>query len=113
MTRHCPKCGRDLDESEFYHNRTRRDGLDAYCKACRKKSNEKYIDRMLDYRFERMMSDPDYAAQYREYYQKWYERNKDKMRAYQQEYRKKNFERIKEYKQHYERTHKTDKTESL
>ena len=36
MSKICTKCGIQKDESEFYKNKRIPDGLDYYCKACRK-----------------------------------------------------------------------------
>ncbi len=35
MTKHCPKCKQTLPLDNFVKNRSRRDGLDHYCKYCR------------------------------------------------------------------------------
>ena len=42
MLRHCAKCHLDKDQEVFYKNRSRPDGLDEYCKGCRKESNSIY-----------------------------------------------------------------------
>ena len=36
MSKVCSKCKQEKDESEFYRNRRTPDGLDYYCKECRK-----------------------------------------------------------------------------
>lgn len=32
----CNRCGRELDESEFYKHKRAKDGLQPYCKQCQK-----------------------------------------------------------------------------
>lgn len=34
MEKHCPKCERTKSLSEFYRNKSRKDGLSSYCKDC-------------------------------------------------------------------------------
>ena len=35
----CSRCGRELDESEFYKNKNKKDGLQPYCKECCRELN--------------------------------------------------------------------------
>ena len=37
----CPKCGATLSESKFGCNKSRRDGLQPYCRVCMKKARQK------------------------------------------------------------------------
>jgi uncharacterized Zn ribbon protein len=37
----CPRCDNDLSEDKFSKNRNRKDGLQVYCKECRKKIDKK------------------------------------------------------------------------
>lgn len=37
-TKVCPKCGRELPVSDFYRNRSTKDGLDYCCKECARKA---------------------------------------------------------------------------
>lgn len=38
----CRICGRELDETMFYATKANKDGLDTYCKECRKSRNTMY-----------------------------------------------------------------------
>ena len=38
----CPSCKKEKPATEFWKNRTRTDGLYAYCKECIKKKKKKY-----------------------------------------------------------------------
>lgn len=70
--RRCGHCGRTLPEAEFYRDRTRRDGLDCYCKVCRKESNMRYTDAGQERRLARLMTDPEYRRRVSEYNKKYY-----------------------------------------
>lgn len=40
--KHCPRCNRDLDESSFAKNQMKRDGLQGYCRECKKGIHHDY-----------------------------------------------------------------------
>ena len=42
MLKSCYKCHKKKDRSSFYKSRARPDGLDEYCKVCRRKVNSAY-----------------------------------------------------------------------
>ena len=48
LTKVCPKCGRELPLNEFYKNKTRKDGLQIYCKECQKESDKLYRENHTD-----------------------------------------------------------------
>lgn len=41
-TKICSKCGRELPLSEFYKNKTTKDGASYWCKKCNKKDSRRY-----------------------------------------------------------------------
>ncbi len=49
LTKVCHKCGRELPVSEFYKDKTRKDGLRPYCKECRKEYRENNLSYMSKY----------------------------------------------------------------
>jgi hypothetical protein len=63
----CSRCGEYLPLSGFYRNRSRKDGLDPYCKCCRKAHNMNYSEAGAARQAERMRTDPDYREKWREY----------------------------------------------
>lgn len=77
----CPGCGRTLPVSEFSVDRSRRDGLSAYCFVCRKERNIRHADAYVEWRRERMRSDPAY---------------RERVLAYHREYNRRHRERLKE-----------------
>ena len=42
LTKVCPKCGRELPLSEFYKDKSNKDGLRTYCKECHKEYAKSY-----------------------------------------------------------------------
>lgn len=76
----CAHCGQKLPESEFYRDKTRKDGLDCYCKLCRKANNMKYTDAGQERHAERMRTDPEYRKKTLEYYRRYNERRNKKGR---------------------------------
>lgn len=42
MAKICYKCGIEKDVGEFYKNRSRKDGLDHYCKVCKRNKMKEY-----------------------------------------------------------------------
>ena len=47
LTKVCPKCGRELPLSEFNINKRNKDGLQTYCKECRKVYRENHREEIL------------------------------------------------------------------
>lgn len=91
----CSKCGIEKDEGEFNKRKKSKDGLNYWCKSCKKewrKNNKEY--------------DKEYSKEYREnnkeyfnlYRKKWYKENKE----YYNEYNK------KEYLIKYRKTYHSD-----
>lgn len=74
----CGRCGQILPEAEFYRDKTRRDGLDCYCKYCRKANNMKYTDTGQERHAERMRTDPEYRKKTLEYYRMYYAKNRNR-----------------------------------
>lgn len=72
----CSHCGEELPESEFYRNKTRRDGLDSYCKYCRKENSMKYTEAGQERHAKRMKEDPEYRKKILEYYREYNEKRK-------------------------------------
>jgi len=48
----CPKCKMVKDESEFYKNVSNKDGLDSWCKVCRREANKKNYNSNRERRIE-------------------------------------------------------------
>lgn len=66
-TKICPKCSIEKPVSEFYKNKSCKDGLGTYCKKCANEAQKKYIQ-----------SHPD---KHKEHYTKYAESHRDRLRA--------------------------------
>ena len=81
MLKICTKCQKKFDLSEFYKDKSKKDGLSCWCKSCQKCYNE----------------------QNKEKRKQWKELNKDRLKEYQQKYdaqtRDKRLERQKAYRE--------------
>ena len=75
-TKICQKCGRTLPLGEFAKNKTKKDGLANWCKACTKAYNMEYYTDYYAKNKEKV------AARHAEYYAN----NKDKRKAYMKAY---------------------------
>ena len=82
-TKYCYACKQERPKTDFYKDKSRKDGLDSRCKPCHKKYYEDNKDKL------------------REYWKKRYEDNKDKLREYSKEYYEDNREYYKEYGKEY------------
>lgn len=62
MTKRCSRCSADLPLSDFYRNRTRKDGLQAFCKTCAKAHAKAWVlanpDRAKQRERARYLADP-------------------------------------------------------
>lgn len=73
-TKRCTKCGETKPVDEFYRNRSHRDGLNSYCKECRRAYYEAHREEKLAYqrayyethREERLAMDRAYYEAHRE-----------------------------------------------
>lgn len=69
-TKVCTKCGRELSLSDFYNDRSKKDGKDSSCKECRKEHLEKNKEKI------------------KEREKEYYEKNKEKIKDYKKGYQK-------------------------
>lgn len=75
----CSHCGQARPESEFYRDKTRKDGLDCYCMLCRKANNMKYTDAGQERRAERMRTNPEYRKKVLEYHKEYNARKNERI----------------------------------
>ena len=108
-TKRCGKCGRILPITEFSKDKSRKDGLNHYCKQCDRAKRKKYHITHRDSELKRVaeyyQANKDKIA---EYYQankdkiaEYYQANKDAILKQQAEYRQANKDKIAEYKAAY------------
>lgn len=78
----CAKCKQNKAVTEFYRNRTKHDGRDAYCRPCRAIAAKQSRLANLEKRQERDRSwSAEHAEQRRAASRRYYARHKDKYRA--------------------------------
>ena len=117
-TKVCPKCGRELQLSDFYNDRRRHDGKGIYCKECCKKyrenSKEKIKEYNRKYSKEYYKNHKEKIKEYNKKYKKeYYENNKERLKEKTKEYRKNNKEKIKEYKKEYGKEYRKNNRERI
>ena len=95
----CSKCHKVKVVSEFYEDKSKKDGVDTKCKECRKQCSKQYqkqnADKIAEYEKQRNNKRKEYwkehrkqnAEYYAEYHAKYRKRNADKRKEYQSEYR--------------------------
>jgi hypothetical protein len=91
-TKICSKCGRELPLSEFNKDRTRKDGLQTYCKDCRKQymkqyNKEYYVehrDERIEYIKQWKVDNLEYDKQYKK---QWYADNPEYNKQYMKQWR--------------------------
>ena len=94
----CPKCGETKAPAEFGKNRSRRDGLQDYCKECNRRYYEENREARLEYG--RRYREENYEA-VREYGRRYYEENREAEREKCRRYREENREAVREYGRRY------------
>ena len=91
-TKICSKCRRELPLSEFNKDRTRKDGLQTYCKDCRKQYMKQYNkEYYVEHRNERIeyikqwkVDNLEYDKQYKK---QWYADNPEYNKQYMKQWR--------------------------
>jgi len=95
--KHCNKCGKDKQISDFYKNRGHKDGLSSLCKVCVDKNNKKWAATNQE--------------KVRAYIKKCTQIHIEKYRECIRKYKEKNRERIREEGRKYWSTRKEEKHE--
>lgn len=80
----CKRCNKEKPIGEFSRNKTRRDGLQDYCKVCNNIINKQWLDK--------------HREQYKQSQTEWYKRNKDRLRIKMADYAKTPTERYRQIK---------------
>lgn len=78
----CTKCGIDRPKTEYFKRSDSKDGLNAWCKPCKKVYDQSYSaenkDKLLERHRAYKAADPD---RWKAYGQEYYQANKDKMKS--------------------------------
>ena len=78
----CSICGRSKPLGEFHKCKAKKDGLQVYCKSCKREKDKKRLENDYDRKLEKN--------------REWKRNNKDKVKEYQSEYQRNNRDRINE-----------------
>lgn len=89
----CNRCKRNLEESAFAKDSTKKDGLQSYCRECRSQMKKQWISENKEY--------------VQEYQRKWFADNP----GYQREYYQKTIDRQHEYQKKYKSLHRDEANE--
>lgn len=94
----CPKCRTEKPRSEFYRNKSKKDGLTSWCKTCAKQASRAWKaanpEKVRDYNRKWNAANPSYKREWnaanpekcREYSREHYAANPEKKRDYQREW---------------------------
>ena len=116
----CTKCKIKKELTEFYKNKSNKDGLCCECKSCqkeyqkvyRKEYHKEYRKKNKEKIKEYRENNKDKSKKYQKVYRKiYYEKNKDKINQKHKEYKEKNIEKIKEYRRKYKKDNKEKRKE--
>ena len=92
MEKTCPRCNVTKPLTEWHKSSKTKDGLQAWCKSCRKEYNKKYEisrSKRTEYnraRWEKIKDDPQMVA----YRKEWVSKNRDRLQEYSRSYYRNN-----------------------
>lgn len=90
-TKTCPKCSEEKPRSEFFKNRSKKDGLAALCKVCQSASARVYRE--------------EHPKVYRKASREWAERNPERVQANGRRYYEQNSEHVRENSRRWRENH--------
>jgi len=119
-TKICNRCGRELSLDNFSKCKKNKDGLQFYCKKCRKKYYEKNKEeiskRTKKYYETHKQEKKEYCKLHKKkrkkYSKKYYEKHKKRLNKYCREYYKKNKEKIINNKREYNQKNRDKRREN-
>jgi len=98
----CTGCNKEKSLTEYYKDKSAKNGLRANCKECRKAYNKKYYQENKEYvKACRKKYYQENLEKEKAYKKKWREENKEKERARSKKWREENSEYDKAYKKKY------------
>lgn len=104
----CPKCGECKPVSEFSKCKSRRDGLQCYCKSCKRRYQQASAEHIAEYHREYRKANfprsPKRKQLDAERRRQWRQANAERIAKQKREYYQANVERIAEYSREYKRS---------
>jgi len=101
----CSKCGVEKDVSEFNKNKNNKDGLQFWCKLCRK---EHYKNNSDEIKFKNKKWSETNKEKKRDTNKKWREANSERLRVQSKQWREANREEILTKKKEYRETNRDE-----
>jgi len=107
-TKTCPKCGRTFPRTEEYFgvHKREKDGLDTYCRDCKRQMQRESYQRHKEHRKRKVKEYQKNSEKYKEQAKQWQEKNKDKLRSYRKEWYEANKDTVLQKQKQYYETHK-------
>lgn len=90
----CSGCGEVKGVEDFWRNKSRKDGLDHRCKACKRRYHEENREAIAEYKRRYREENREAAAERQRRYR---ERNREALQEYSRRYREENREAMREY----------------
>ena len=94
----CPKCANDKDVALFGKCTSNKDGLQVYCKQCRREQASLSKEKLAEYRRKYYA---DNKEEIKNSNKKYYEQNREKILEYQKQYAANNEEKLTRYMREY------------
>lgn len=101
ITKKCPKCGRELALECFGKDKRSKDGLQSYCKECKKQHNKQYRAEHVEY-FKQWYA--EHAEAKKQYSKQWRDNNAEARKQYMKQYKAEHADAIKQYFKQYRAT---------
>lgn len=99
----CSKCKIEKELSDFNKNKVRKDGLQSYCKGCKKEYKGQWYKANKEKITEYIQDNKEY---YKEYSKKWRQANKEKIKERDKQYLEANKEKRKESQRRWQQANK-------
>lgn len=107
--KYCNRCGIRKLYSEFYKDKSKRDGFHTICKSCNKQNRLDNIEKRKAYEIEYEKTKRNRPENYiKNHNKKYYEEHKNEIKQYQKEYNESHKNEKHEYNQEYYKTHKDE-----
>lgn len=98
MSKICKKCGRELPLECFSKDKSRRDGLQPYCKECKKQYNAEHADAIKQYFKQWEAEHAEHLKEYKKQYNKQYNKQHyATIEGYARAIRKSNLQKDRKY----------------
>jgi hypothetical protein len=98
MDKICSKCKISKSSTDFNSKKSSQDGLQAYCKDCKKEANKKYLENKKIKNKKWIQNNYEHLKEYKK---NWNNANREKLKEYDKKYKNKNIDKVKQYHKEY------------